>query len=927
MRQPRGAAPTGPDSPTRPRPAHAGPPADERQQPEPGRAPLADRTPAPIQAARALRPLSLRLRPRTVRARIVSLLMVPVVSLMALWGFATVTTAQDVDAVVRLKQVDATLLTPVAAGVDALQAERTAAAQYAAAPSAARADALAARSRATDSALVTLNTDILAGAANNAGLAAALPARLDALMTAADGLPALRQKVTARTLGWSDTMKAYSDTVETSFEVDGALTGVQNTAIASDSRVLLELARARELLAREDATEQSAQAAGRMSAEQYQQFTGALYARQAISDSAAPDLRPVDRAAYLQVAHGPQATALGTLEAAVRSAGPGTGPVRQVADPVWSQTAQNLQQQLEGVEAAAGAGATANADPYSVGVFTKNGAAVLFGLLAVLLSLLISVRIGRGLVVELVGLRNSALDLAGRRLPAAMRRLRAGEEVDVDAEAPVVEAGDDELGQVGEALNTVQRAALHAAVERAEVLSGVSGVFVNLARRSQVLVHRQLTLLDAMERRTEDPAELDDLFRLDHLTTRMRRHAEGLIILSGAAPGRAWRKSVPLLDVVRSAVAEVEDYSRVEVRRLPRASVVGPAVADLTHLIAELVENATGFSPPHTKVLVSGEQVGTGYALEIEDRGLGMGREAVEEANRRIADAQQADLFDSDRLGLFVVSRLARRHNVRVSLRTSPYGGTTVVILLPTALLDSGRAGAGPDDRARRTSTPRTPEPTPVQQHLDEAVQQPVPDFASQFESAGTRGASPFRPPRSTDSLSRRFPLRDQQSAAAGRNGAAFRNGGRGDRPDDPAAAFEPGQESATPPAAVPIPPAPPSPAGSSAAGSSAARPSGSGSGASGPIDDLPRRVRQASIAVQLRDAPAPAAARNRGAAGPGGRGGQAARSPEDARATMSALAEGWARGRTADTAPPQRHLKIQHEREATDGRDDEPLR
>ena len=324
------------------------------------------------------------------------------------------------------------------------------------------------------------------------------------------------------------------------------------------------------------------------------------------------------------------------------------------------------------------------------------GAAVLLGLAAVAASLVISVRIGRGLVVELVSLRNSALEIARRKLPQAMRKLRAGEEIDVRAEAPPGPPAEDETGQVAEALGTVHRAALRAAVERAELASGISGVFVNLARRSQVLVHRQLSLLDSMERRSDDPNELSDLFRLDHLTTRMRRHAESLIILSGAAPGRAWRMPVSLTNVVRAAVSEVEDYARVEVRQLPEASVVGAAVADLTHLLAEIVENAAQFSPPHTRVRVTGEPVGNGYAVEVEDRGLGMGKETLAEANRRIEQSEALDLFDSDRLGLFVVSRLAARHGIKVHLRTSPYGGTTAVVLLPTALLHGGAAERSP---------------------------------------------------------------------------------------------------------------------------------------------------------------------------------------------------------------------------------------
>lgn len=253
-----------------------------------------------------------------------------------------------------------------------------------------------------------------------------------------------------------------------------------------------------------------------------------------------------------------------------------------------------------------------------------------------------------------------------------MRRLSAGEEVDVETEVPRLEYDRNEMGEVGQALNTLQRAAVEAAVKQAELRAGVSEVFVNLARRSQVLLHKQLTLLDTMERRTEDTEELADLFRLDHLTTRMRRHAEGLVILSGAAPSRQWRKPVQLMDVVRAAVAEVEDYERIEVRRLPRVAVTGPAVADLTHLVAELLENATVFSPPHTAVQVLGERVANGFTLEIHDRGLGMAADALLDANLRLAETPEFELSDTDRLGLFVVSRLAQRQNVRVSSSHPP---------------------------------------------------------------------------------------------------------------------------------------------------------------------------------------------------------------------------------------------------------------
>ncbi|WP_256923551.1 sensor histidine kinase KdpD, partial [Streptomyces sp. 13-12-16] len=405
----------------------------------------------------------------------------------------------------------------------------------------------------------------------------------------------------------------------------------------------------------------------------------------------------------------------------------------------WDTAHARVRDGMRSVETDAATGAAHRADPFTRGLLTPAGAAVLFGLAAVAASLVISVRIGRGLVVELVGLRNDALEIARRKLPEAMRRLRSGGEIDIRAEAPPGPPAQDETGQVAEALGTVHRAALRAAVERAELAGGISGVFVNLARRSQILVHRQLGLLDSMERRSDDPDELSDLFRLDHLTTRMRRHAESLIILSGAAPGRAWRMPVPLTDVVRAAVSEVEDYARVEVRQLSEASVVGAAVADLTHLLAEIIENAAQFSPPHTRVRVTGEPVGNGYAVEVEDRGLGMGKETLAEANRRITESEALDLFDSDRLGLFVVSRLAARHDIKVHLRASPYGGTTAVVLLPTVLLDDGateRPGGGTSPEARHEEHASARMPDGIARH--EAVPAPDDRPALAAPAAGT---------------------------------------------------------------------------------------------------------------------------------------------------------------------------------------------
>ncbi|MFF0292199.1 nitrate- and nitrite sensing domain-containing protein [Kitasatospora sp. NPDC004614] len=825
MRPPRGTSRSGPPAPSatrgpaRNRPgaprrgAHAGPPADE----------------TPLPAAPLARP---GLRPRTVRARIVAVLMLPVVALMALWSFATVSTAGDVWELLRIKNVETTLRTPLDRTVTALQAERAAAGQLLATngPDAARDSELRAAAQNTDNAAAPLTLAPGYNRADAEGLGNETAGRLDTLARAVAALPALRRQISGHGVRWDDAYNAYTAAVDNALAVAGSLTALQDHRVAADARALLEFARSREQLAREDALLRAAARAGRLDDTQYRTVQQAAYARAQFEQAAAPDLRPADRAALATVTNGPDYQELRRYEEAVTAAGDPHAALAAVPADRWATVAATTAHDLAAVEQQAGETAAERSDPYALGLFTTSGATVLLGLLAVLASLLVSVQIGRGLVAELHALRNSALELAGRKLPATMRRLRSGEEVDVDTEAPLREHGGDEIGQVHHALDTVQRAAVTAAVERAEVLSGVSGVFVNLARRSQVLVHRQLTLLDAMERRTEDPAELDDLFRLDHLTTRMRRHAEGLIILSGAAPGRAWRKPVPLTDVVRAAVAEVEEYARVDVQRLPHAAVTGPAVADLTHLLAELVENATGFSPPHTKIHIRGEQVGTGYVVEIEDRGLGMGPEALADANRRIAASDQVDLFDSDRLGLFVVSRLAKRHGVKVALRPSAYGGTTAVVLLPTELLDLRGVeadGLSPDGfvEAAYPARPLIPPSVPGRAAAT-ALAEPPPAPASLLPSA--------------------------------------------------------------PPAPL-LPSAPPSPA----------------LPADGD-DQLPRRVRQASLAPQLRDAPEPAR--------PGLRPGSPAapasfadRDPEQARAAMAAFQHGWARGSAPDTRPFER--------------------
>jgi anti-sigma regulatory factor (Ser/Thr protein kinase) len=339
--------------------------------------------------------------------------------------------------------------------------------------------------------------------------------------------------------------------------------------------------------------------------------------------------------------------------------------------------------------------------------------------------------------------------------------------VDVAAEAPPLSFGTDAIGQVGEAFNAVQETAIRVAVEQAELRRGFRDTLLSLARRTQGLVHRQLTMLDTMERREIDATELEDLFRVDHLATRMRRNAENLIVLSGATPARGWRRSVAMVDVVRAAVAEVEDYTRVTVLPLGPIALTGRAVGDVTHLLAELIENAVSFSPPYTEVQVGGHMAASGYAIEVEDRGLGMTDEDLAATNQRASNPPEFSPSSSVHLGLFVVARLAERYGIRVELKRSAYGGTTAVILIPRELvLDEveapvpatvGALGAPVEAVAAPSAVaaapaprPRTePEPAIAENVLPEpenavAPRPPVPELSH------TPSGLPFRVPQAS---------------------------------------------------------------------------------------------------------------------------------------------------------------------------------
>nr|WP_169806361.1 nitrate- and nitrite sensing domain-containing protein [Herbidospora sakaeratensis] len=535
--------------------------------------------------------------------------------------------------------------------------------------------------------------EIAAGLAGHAvaGRESAPPAlwdRVQELLRQLDRLDGLRSQVENREIGRLDALTQYSEIAEVGWQVYDRMMIAPDLDLIDQTKAVVMVGRAREIVSQQSALLAGTLGTGRMSDREQAVFVDMAAKRSVLYSLGFSGLEGSMRDPYVKLNGSPAYLDFVKLEGSVRDKVRPDGPLPPEAGR-WQATAEALSITLDKLGGQASVEIGNRMQPAVMNVLIRLGVLAVVGLIALVVTLLVSVRFGRRISAELGALQNAAVDLSDRRLPDIVRRLSRGDDVDVRAETPPVEVPGNtaEVATVTNAFTSVQSTAVQAAVGQAQLRQGVNKVFLNLARRNQSLLHRQLGILDGLERQTDDPNLLEQLFGLDHLTTRMRRHAEGLIILSGAVPGRGWREPVALFDVVRASVEEVEDYLRVDVNVPLHAKLVGPAVTDAIHLIAELVENATIFSPPHTRVTVHGDLAARGFVLEIEDRGLGLNAEEMAAINERLADPPEFDLADSDRLGLFVVGRLAKRHDITVNLRPSPYGGTTAIVLIPTELV------------------------------------------------------------------------------------------------------------------------------------------------------------------------------------------------------------------------------------------------
>ncbi len=398
--------------------------------------------------------------------------------------------------------------------------------------------------------------------------------------------------------------------------------------------------------------------------------------------SAAGDTLQRDFAA---IAEGAQAQSRARMVESVLNAPSGAvdDAFRTLSPQDWNAASAAMRAQIGQV--ADRLGASASATSQELVDDASSGAGLLAVLLfaAMVLAVAVVFLITRQLLRSLKVLRRSALDVAETALPEAVRNIQEGRAQGTDVR-PVPVQTDDEVGEVARAFDKVHHQALRLATEQAAMRTGYGSVFVNLSRRSQSLVQRQLQLIEQLERDEEDADQLATLFQLDHLATRMRRNNENLMVLSGAEPGRRSGKPVGTTDMLRAAVSEIEQYQRVQVQPPPPARIVGYAASDLMRLVAELLDNATAFSAPETSVTVA-SRLGEDGSLNIDilDKGIGMNEAEVAEANTRLTEAGSVDLATSRRMGLFVVGRLASRHRIGVSL----HGGKDIVGVRATVVV------------------------------------------------------------------------------------------------------------------------------------------------------------------------------------------------------------------------------------------------
>jgi HAMP domain-containing protein len=532
-------------------------------------------------------------------------------------------------------------------------------------------------------------------------------------------LPAMRARVDGGQVSIAESFALYNDIIDEFIDgTKGLAQFAPDAEIAYLQLVVAPLLESADLMQRSDALAAANLVGGGLTDADFAVYQGQVSSYHLQLESTIPLAEPDVQAQYRKLTGAPEWLRLSSVEEVLLR-----GDVNlPISEDMWRAAAEDVGKALMTMLQTQSRHTN---DLALSKVNTTLAQSIVAGVLVlalVVLVFLFALRLSRRLIERLVRLRSETLDLAEKGLPELVEKVRTGTDVSVDDEVRLRDYGADEIGEVADAFNKAQQTAVAAAVQEAKTREGTNKVFLNIAHRSQVIVHRQLKTLDEAERKQEDPEQLELLFQLDHLTTRQRRNAENLIILGGGQPGRRWRNPVSLAEIVRGAAAETEDFARVKTAKLPALSVIGPVVGDLVHLLAELIDNATTFSPPAARVDVRGNVVGRGVVLEIEDQGLGIEAARADDLNDMLANPPDFGIMalsSEPRLGLFVVARLAARHGISVTLRESAYGGTRAIVLVRNELL--GPDSAAPQDdkadeqKADRPIDPKTETLRPVE--------------------------------------------------------------------------------------------------------------------------------------------------------------------------------------------------------------------
>jgi signal transduction histidine kinase len=686
-------------------------------QPPPDSAPAQHSGPSGDRAGAAARPRrsSLReLKNWRVRSRLILLVLIPTLTAVLLGGIRIGSSLSSALAYQRVEQL-ANLSGKITGLVQALQNEREDTVEFIVlGPNGGRTAVLTPKSATAGSPppsyeLAKLRQDygissgwadqvtsLLGGVGGSYSALAQQEAQ--AVATAINGLPALRAEATRTKLPTLVVIQQYANTINTLLALDNQV------AVGSNDSTLAATARVVGLVSaiKEEASEQQAILTSALDPNLVGVSPGQFGPSQqtAITDAEAEqqgnqaEFNTVATAAQRALFNGALsasavARAQAQEQAAISLASSGS-PIATDPTVVDATTSQYyVVSSLRSVEQNLAGSVIARSTALRNDAITSAIIWSIAVLLVLVMTLIFMTIIGRSMVRPLRKLRAGALEVAGQRLPETVRRMSEtdGEGVPLEVE-PIDVDSSDEIGEVARAFDQVHREALRLAANEAALRGNVNAMFVNLSRRSQSLVERQIRLIDDLEQGEQDPERLSSLFQMDHLATRMRRNSENLLVLAGHEESRRWNQPLALVDVLRASLSEIEHYERVTLNVQPGIVVRGQVVSDVVHLTAELVENATSFSAAETPVTIAGHLLSSGGALlEITDQGVGMGAEEMAHANWRLDNPPVVDVAVSRRMGLFVVARLAARHGIRVRLRSADPIGLIALVWLPDEVI------------------------------------------------------------------------------------------------------------------------------------------------------------------------------------------------------------------------------------------------